>query len=677
MAQTSRLGWTLSLKSGSTRVHLRALCVTPPGPSQTHWSLDFEAALVAEDSPNSETAAVCIQDDDLNDAQRALCQTDLLKALNSNPTKNENRTTILRLLFPAVSGTPIRSDFLHYRLAGCPLIHSIHSFLQPLRPIVSVPIVTPSTSPTPQTILSLLSSSLGGIIAQAPSSSTSNGPQTLSNNLTSHLTHRLSSIPWTLTTTTTTPRRARIFWIQGRANIQASQQFYAAAHALGITLVVCDEPGHWMESDDPALNPWARYREAFVPLRIDADAGLAQRIVDAVRAYPAEVDGVVCISDVRLEAVARACEVLGLPSEAAGAYRVAGDKGLTRRLEADSEGESFVLEDADGLEAVLRERRGGLRYPLIVKPCTGWNSDCVVKVRDEGELRAAVGRASGRHANSAARNTRVVLEPYVDGPEVDVNFVVLDGEVLFCDVTDDFPCPGDLVSAEGKTFAANFMETLMDVPTALPEDEQRIMKESLRKSIARCGFKSGVFHCEARVRGSRAVYKPREDNGILDLHEVTDKGQASCYLHEINARPPGYVNCVAAMLAYGVDYYAIRLLLALGEEGKERIRALAQPFAGGKPQYTLGIAVLPPTREGIMGSEDAVGEFLDANPDLAKHVVFHQTVKQRGERVQGPDSSELWCVGYVIVASRTGRKECLELAQIARERFDYKLMDEA
>jgi hypothetical protein len=77
-----------------------------------------------------------------------------------------------------------------------------------------------------------------------------------------------------------------------------------------------------------------------------------------------------------------------------------------------------------------------------------------------------------------------------------------------------------------------------------------------------------------------------------------------------------------------------------------------------------------------MGSEDAVGEFLEANPDLRQHVVFHQTVKERGEVVQGPDSSELWCVGYVIVASREGRKACLELAQSVRERFDYKLLDE-
>jgi biotin carboxylase len=334
-----------------------------------------------------------------------------------------------------------------------------------------------------------------------------------------------------------------------------------------------------------------------------------------------------------------------------------------------------VLAEAGELEGVIAERgEKGFMFPLIVKPCTGWNSDCVVKVRDLEELRAAVRRASARHADSPAKNTGVVVEPYVDGPEVDANFVVLDGEVLFCDVTDDFPCSGDLV--EGK--AANFMETLMDVPSALPQNEQAMMVESLRQSIKRCGFSSGIFHCEARVRNSNAYYKPREDNGILDLHVRSESvtKSPSCYLHEVNARSPGYINCVAALLAYGVDYYAIRLLLALGPSENERIKALAQPFLGGKPQYTLGIAVLPPTREGIMGSEDAVGEFLEANPDLQEHVVFHQTVKERGEVVQGPDSSELWCVGYVIVASPEGRKACLELAQSVRERFDYKLLDE-
>ncbi|KAH6844652.1 hypothetical protein B0I37DRAFT_433114 [Chaetomium sp. MPI-CAGE-AT-0009] len=675
------LDWTVALQFNGSIAHLRTLQAAVAGGTQSHWSLDFEAVFVedATAAAASATGLIHLDVNELEDAHSTLLTTNLFDALAHG--KNGNRSTMVRLLFPAQSGTPARSDVLEYRLRGCPIVHTVRSFLQPLVPVTATAPTSAHGITTPQTFLHLLATSMGGIVAQ----SRVLNPTTLLTTLNTELTYRLS-LPYLLPTpqppppATNQPKK-RIFWIQGRANITASHQFYAAAQALGLTLVVADAPGHWMQPDD---GPHAHFREAFVPLDIAGDAGLADRIVAAVRAYPEEVHGVVCISDVRLPAVARACEVLGLPTEAAAAYRVAGDKGLTRRAEieaaaaAEGQGsgggeEGFVLREAGELEAVLAGRE--LVFPLIVKPCTGWNSDCVVKVRDVDELRAAVRRASARHADSPAKNTGVVVEPYVDGPEVDANFVVLDGEVLFCDVTDDFPCSGDLV--EGSP-AANFMETLMDVPSALPQNEQAMMVESLRQSIKRCGFASGIFHCEARVRNSNAYYAPRKDNGILDLHVRSESvgTSPSCYLHEVNARTPGYINCVAALLAYGVDYYAIRLLLALGPGENDRIKALAQPFLGGKPQYTLGIAVLPPTREGVMGSEDAVLEFLEANPDLHEHVVFHQTVKERGEVVQGPDSSELWCVGYVIVASREGRKACLELAQSVRERFDYKLLDE-
>ncbi|KAF4902670.1 Fumipyrrole biosynthesis protein C [Colletotrichum viniferum] len=454
-----------------------------------------------------------------------------------------------------------------------------------------------------------------------------------------------------------------------------SSQFYQAARALGITLVVLDKPDHWLEDE---AGPHAYYREAFVPVSIAADEGLTQRVVDAVRAYQHPVHGVVCISDVRLPLIARACEILRLPTSSSAAYFRAGNKCVSRKIEAAACGEEggFVLQTAEELDAILAEKGKGLKYPLIVKPCTGWNSDCVVKVRDEGELRAAVKRASDRHATSAARSTSVVIEPYIDEPEIDANFVVLNGEVLFCDVTDDFPCSAD-IPAMGGIRAANFMETLMDVPSALPDEERAMMRDSLAKSIARLGFESGVFHCEARVHGSRAYYAVDPDDGVLDLRIRQDiSAEApSCYLHEVNARPPGYINCVAALLAHGVDYYAIRLLLSLGTEEEARVRALSKPFLRGIPQYTLGISVLGPTKAGVMGSDDAVKEFLEANPDLERHVVHYQTVKEKGEVVQGPESSELWCVGYVIVASRKGRKECLRLDREIRERFTYKHMD--
>lgn len=591
----------------------------------------------------------------------------MISALASG--KDKGVITILRLVFPKASGIPARSDFIEYRLTGCEYAHTVRSFMKPLTAVTAIPSTKSQGIDSIQTFLDLLSHSIGGIIAQALTPDAQNAID-LTHHLDEALHFRLS-VPYLLPYT---PSRRRIFWVQGRTNFVSSVQFYQAAYALGLIIVVVDVPGHWME--DPS-GPHAHYREAFIPLNIDADEGLPQRIANAVRAYPHPVHGIVSISDSRLPLVAKACEILGLPTESPEAYRIAGDKGETRKLEMGGrEGESFVLDSAEGLESVLESRDGPLEFPLVVKPCTGWNSDCVVKVGTVEELRAAVQRASDRHKDSTAKNTGVVVEPYIDGPEVDADFIVLDGKVLFNNITDDFPCSGDLIDG---TMSANFMETMMDVPSQLPADEKTILQESLAKSIERCGFTSGVFHCEARVRGSRAYYKPREDNGILDIH-IREGGETkrspSCYLHEINARSPGYANCVVSLLLHGVDYYAVRLLLSLGPSENDRIRVLAQPFFGGKPQYTSGIAVLPPSRLGVMGAEDAISEFLEANPDLREHVPYYQTIKERGDVVQGPDASELWMVGFVVVVSRKGRKEWLELAQQIRDRFDYRLLDE-
>lgn len=638
---------------------------TAAGKDESHWSLDF---LVSDnDKVDGEQLPILINLHTADIEERRLGFFSRAKQAND---ERRGGITILRLLFPKVSGHPARSDFIEYRLSGCEYVHTVLSFMQPLAPVAAMSISQSQGVSDALSFLALLRHSIGGIIAQPPDLEDRN-LVTLTRNLDEALRFRLS-VPWL---GGNAPSRRRVFWVQGRTNIESSIQFYQAAHALGLTIVVLDVPGHWMEDPD---GPYAHYREAFIPFNIDGDEGLPQRIVDAVRNYPHPVDAIVSISDVRLPHVAKACEILGLPTESSEAYRIAGDKGETRKLEMGAgEGESFVLNTPQELDAVLERRNGVLDFPLVVKPCTGWNSDCVVKVGSEEELRAAIRRASDRHKDSAAKNTGVVVEPYIDGPEVDADFVILNGEVLFNNITDDFPCSGDLIDG---TMSANFMETMMDIPTALPDDEKAILRNSLTQSIKKCGFTSGVFHCEARVRGSRAYYKPREDNGILDLHihEGSEtKKSPSCYLHEINARSPGYANCVVSLLLHGVDYYAVRLLLSVGIERElDRIKALSQPFLGGKPQYTSGIAVLPPSRLGVMGAEDAILEFLTANPELKKHVPYHQTVKERGDVIQGPDASELWMIGFVIVVSRKGRKEWLELAQQIRDRFDYRLLDE-
>ncbi|KAF1828648.1 hypothetical protein BDW02DRAFT_537819 [Decorospora gaudefroyi] len=667
-----------SWSKDETTVFLRRLDLTPTGQSflEALWYWDLEVTTNTPDVLSADISATHVS---LNAYSGRLASKfiKLLDALadDSVPaTVNEAKhaTTILRLVFSRTSGFIARSDFLTYRLHDAQNVDTAVSFLEPLSSVSGANPDQGSATALTEDRIGLFEKALGGVVASVQTKS--HGVNLLRRDLDEEFPKRLS-VPWIINQA---PTRSRIFWVQGRADIESSRQFYEAARSLGITLVVLDRPGHWLEDDS---GPYAHYREAFIPMSVDGDDGLTQRVVEAVKSYPYKVDGIVTISDVRLPLIARACEILGLPTSPSAAYLRAGDKGITRELEnaSGSTKEGFVVTETAELDNILAEEESSLQFPLIVKPCSGWNSDCVTKVRNRGELYAAVHRASARHALSPHRSTKVVIEPYVDGPEIDANFIILDGKVLFCDISDDFPSSADRPDREISAPAANFMETLMDVPTNLPADEKEVLKHGLTASISRLGFQSGVFHCEARVRNSRAHYYQRSADGIVDMHvsdRVETQETSSCYLHEVNARSPGYVNSVAALLAHGVDYYAIRLLLGLGSRENERVRILAQPFLHSKPQYVLGVIVLPPTRAGIMASNDAVEDFLAAHPHLRKHVVHHQTIIKKGERVLGPDSSELWCVGYITVASRKGRQECLELVQQVREKFNYKLEDD-
>jgi hypothetical protein len=560
----------------------------------------------------------------------------------------------LRFLFSSASGYASRSDFLEQRLECSECLSKVTSFLAPLQSIYAVE-QTANTS----NIELLLPKAIGALTVKSTSSF---------QNLDTELHDRLS-FEWLLRT----PQKpSRIVWVQGREDIDCIERAFKAAVSLGVILIILDEVGHWLQ--DP-VSPWAHLREAFIEIDISADEGLAERIVDAIRSYPYSIDGIVTISDVRLASVARACAILGLPTESAEAYNIAADKGRTRMLEALDPDESFVLPHANALGPYLAQRKSPLNFPLVIKPVIGWCSDCVSKVRSLSELRSAVNKASARHANSPKPSTAVVVEPYVDGPEVDANLVLLDGEVLFCEISDDFPSPAD---SEDAGVRANFQETQNVMPSDLPQLEQNAIRDAMRDSILRQGFKSGVFHCEARVRNSLVEYTTQK--GVLDLAVKKDAdtkgpGAPQIYLHEINARPPGYLESVAVMLAYGVDYYALRMLLALGQEGNARLRALSQPFLKG-PQFHLSLMIIQQTRVGIMKTTDAAREFLEKHPHIRRNVVDYYTRKKGGMELEGPNADALWWIAFFSVVDRHSRRALLERVGFVQQKFTYEIADD-
>lgn len=96
-----------------------------------------------------------------------------------------------------------------------------------------------------------------------------------------------------------------------------------------------------------------------------------------------------------------------------------------------------------------------------------------------------------RSIDTARHGDELVIEPYCDGPEFDANFVILDGEILFFEICDDFPKSADKdVSAPFRTF----IELDSVFPSRLPKHEIDMIRDAFHQSLLRLGLCDGIMH---------------------------------------------------------------------------------------------------------------------------------------------------------------------------------------
>lgn len=561
-------------------------------------------------------------------------------------------TTRFTFVLPTVSGYMIRSDFAKRRLVFSDAAKSVGTLVEPLQ---SMQGATDDIT----NLGKLLELSVAGILLR-------NSVEDFEPIL-DELADRIT-FPWL---SKDPIERKRLVWVGGRPAICETENIWDAAYALGISLVIVDEPRNWDWLVDDS-SPYAYYREAFVPMDMSTDDGFVPRLLSTVQNLQKtmEIDGVFSWTDVRLARVAKVCEMLGLPTSSSASFETSTDKGKVRMLEDDSGGvrvfsnfEEFQQRlQTDGLPK-------GFDYPLIVKPCTGWASMCITKANNQHELVQAASKASARHAAGPLRQAAFLVEKYATGPEFDFNIVINDGSVAFVEIVDDLP---KVTDRPGATSQSNFSETDSVAPSALPDQERQIIQDSIHKSILRLGFTSGTFHCEGRVVNSSVQYG-FTPQGIEDLHPVPDRQEkqtSSVFLHEINARQPGYSCSMATHVAYGVDYFALQQLLAVGD--KQRFSHLAQRFQNG-PQCHCTFVYLAADREGVMKTPDSTQQLVDKHPDLRCAIVARQTVTRGGQKLNGHASSDPTFLGWFIVASKVSRADCLRLAREVRQKFEYEV----
>lgn len=296
--------------------------------------------------------------------------------------------------------------------------------------------------------------------------------------------------------------------MQGRADAPSSIRTWQTAATFGVSLVIFEVQGHWLQQ-----NQWSYLYEAFVPTDTTPDDKRLDRLVQAIRAYGKSFDGIITVSDSRLTAVAQAAQQLVLTTNSPEAYHIAGDKFLTRKLEPSAT-ESFECSSVEQLRSRLSSERVPPKFPLIVKPCMDWGSESVTRVGNARELETAVSKAVGRHALSVFAQNACVVEPYIDCPEFDANFLLLEGKIIFSEISDDYPSRAD---SNGAKHAGDFLETQVGIPSRLPESEKALIRKDVGASILRQEFHSGVLHCEGRMRDSSVRFRTSPTTGYFEL----------------------------------------------------------------------------------------------------------------------------------------------------------------
>ncbi|MER7761431.1 pyridoxal-phosphate dependent enzyme [Streptomyces sp. NPDC097619] len=265
-------------------------------------------------------------------------------------------------------------------------------------------------------------------------------------------------------------------------------------------------------------------------LRCDTNDDAALRAALLGRFRREEIAGLTTTSDFYVPAVARLTTWLGLPGNPPEAAAACRDKAALRAALAAAgvrQPRHAVVRDPSELPGALAVT--GL--PCVVKPADGSGSTHVLLCHDEARALAQTELilAEETNARGMAAARTVLVEEYLDGPEVSVETFGTGGRVHRVGVT-----------AKSVTGAPYFVEHRHVFPAPLPEAESRAAADTAVAALAAVGLGHGAAHTEVKL---------------------TADGPA---VVEINPRPAGGMIPELVRLATGVDLLRAQLRAALG-----------------------------------------------------------------------------------------------------------------
>ena len=195
-------------------------------------------------------------------------------------------------------------------------------------------------------------------------------------------------------------------------------------------------------------------------------------------------------TDMPMRSVAYAANKLGLVGISYDTAIKATDKGeMIKAFEASNVEHPwyYILSSLDELETV--ENR--ITFPCISKPVDNAGSRGVMLVHSRGELNEAV-----KYSSLNGRNGGVIIEEYLEGSEVSVEIIVVDGTVHILQITDKL-----------TTGAPHFVEMGHSQPSQLEDENIDAIRDLAVRAVRAVGINNGPAHVEIMLtkKGPRMI----------------------------------------------------------------------------------------------------------------------------------------------------------------------------
>lgn len=262
------------------------------------------------------------------------------------------------------------------------------------------------------------------------------------------------------------------------------------------------------------------YADEFFEVSTIDEEGICQ----AAKEFKA--DGIMTLAtDMPMRSVAYTCEKLGLRGISYETAVKATDKGkMIQAFEESGVAHPwyFVISE----KAQLSDIKDKIIYPCISKPVDNAGSRGVMLVNQRSELEDAF-----LYSSTNGRGGQVIIEEYLQGDEVSVEIMAVDGRINVLQVTDKL-----------TTGAPHFVEMGHSQPSRLGDHAVDEIKKIAIKAVESVGIENGPAHVEIMM---------------------TDSGPK---MIELGARMGG--DCIATHLvplSTGIDMVKASILIALGE----------------------------------------------------------------------------------------------------------------